>query len=70
MGAKIKTQAKSIGLPTKCKEIPGPKINPPNFFFFHVCKIGVILRMAAEVLNYYWYLGLCIEILYVCLMNF
>ena len=30
--------------------------------------------MAAEVLNYYWYIGLCIEILYVngyiLLMNF
>ena len=42
--------------------------------WFHVCKINVILKMAAEVLNYYWYIGLCIEILYVngyiLLMNF
>ena len=28
MRAKIKTQTKSIGLPTKCKEIPGAEINP------------------------------------------
>jgi len=28
MGAKIKTLKKSVGLPTKPKKLPGPKINP------------------------------------------
>ena len=30
MGAKIKAQKKSLGLPTKPKKIPGPKINIKN----------------------------------------
>jgi len=29
VGAKIKTQKKSLGLPTKPQKIPGPKTTPP-----------------------------------------
>ena len=34
----------------------------------HVCKISVILKMEAEALNYYWYLGLCNWNI-ICLLN-
>jgi len=42
MGAKIKAQKKSLGLPTKPPKISGPKINPqkPHVEFFQALKIS------------------------------